>query len=99
MAYRVVILPTAVVEREAITDYLANIGTSAVASFLDEYARQLELIASGAVNYRLSRFAELAELGYRMAPVNNYLFLYVIENDVVTVAHFFHQSQNYASLI
>ena len=99
MAYKVVILPTAVAEREAITDYLANFGKSAVASFLDEYARQLELITSGSVSYRLSRFDELAKLGYRMAPVNNYLFLYVVGNGVVTVAHFFHQSQNYASLV
>ena len=99
MAYKVVILPTAVAEREAITDYLANFGTSAVASFLDEYARQLELIASGAVSYGLSRFDELAVLGYRKAPVNNYLFLYVLEDGVVTVAHFFHQSQNYAGLV
>ena len=99
MAYKVVILPTAMAEREAITDYLANFGTSAVQSFLDEYARQLDLIASGTVSYGLSRFDELAKLGYRMAPVNNYLFLYVIEGGVVTVAHFFHQTQNYASLV
>lgn len=99
MAYKVVVLPMAVLEREAITDYLANFGTSAVASFLDEYEHQLELIASGTVDYGLSRFDELAKLGYRMAPVNNYLFLYVIEDDVVTVAHFFHQTQNYASLV
>lgn len=99
MAYKVVILPTARVERKAITDYLAQLGKSAVASFLDEYEHQIDLIASGAVEYRLSRFKELADLGYRMAPVNDYLFLYVVDDDVVRVAHFFHQTQNYASLV
>ena len=99
MAYKVVILPTAAAEREAITDCLASFGASAVSSFLDEYEHQLELIASGSACYGLSRFDELARLGYRMAPVNNYLFLYAIEDGVVTVAHFFHQTQNYASLV
>ena len=99
MAYKVVILPTAAAERKAITDYLASFGASAVSSFLDEYEHQLELIASESINYGLSRFDELARLGYRMAPVNNYLFLYVIEDGVITVAHFFHQTQNYASLV
>lgn len=98
MACRVVIQPTARREREEITEYLARFGKSAVASFLDEYERQIRLIADGSLEYGLSRFEELAALGYRMAPVNNYLFLYFREGSVVTVAHFFHQSQDYARL-
>ena len=99
MAYSVKVLPSALAERKAITDYLVQFGKRAVASFLDEYERQLKLIASGVVEHRLSRFPELARLGYRMAPVNNYLFLYVVDDGVVYVAHFFHQSQNYANLV
>ena len=99
MACSVVILPTAQREREAITDYLLQFGSSSVASFLDEYEKQLRLIADGTVECGLSRFTEFAVLGYRMAPVNNYLFLYFREGDTVTVAHFFHQSQDYARLV
>lgn len=99
MAYNVVVLPTARKEFQEITEYLAFQGKATLGSFLNEYERQLNLIASGSVTYRLSRFAEIAELGYRMAPVNSYLFLYVLEDDTVTIAHFFHQSQDYARLV
>ena len=41
MAYSVKVLPSALAERKAITDYLVQFGKRAVASFLDEYERQL----------------------------------------------------------
>ena len=42
---------------------------------------------------------ELAARGYRTMHVNNYVALYRVKDDMVVVAHIFHQTQNYASLV
>ena len=92
-------LPSAERELDAIVSYLSSLSPKAASSFLDEYTKQLGFLCEGIVEYPLSRMSELAELGYRTALVNKYLFLYYIDDDMLVVAHVFHQSQNYAALV
>ena len=99
MVYKTQILPTAERELDGIVAYLSEFGLSTAVSFLEEYHHQLDLLSEGAIEYSFSRMPELAALGYHTALVNRYLFLYYVEGDMLKIAHFFHQSQNYAALV
>jgi plasmid stabilization system protein ParE len=100
MAYSYKILHGAKLELENIIEYLAMVnGISAVASFLEEYEKQITLICENPAIYACSRMRELANLGYRVALIKNYLMLYSVCDGTVYVSHFFHQKQDYAHLI
>lgn len=114
MAYELRILPSAEAEVESIVNYLAGLGAQAARRFVDAYRNQLNLIANGIVEYGLSRMPELAELGYHACFVNSYVMLFYYddkktlldgenereaENQIIVVAHVFHQSQDYARLV
>ena len=75
---------------------LAN--PSAALHFMDEFDRQIEAVCENPCMHALSRMPELAALGYRPFFVNSYVALYTVRENVVVVAHVFHQSQDYARL-
>lgn len=99
MTYKCHILKSANDELNEIVLYLSKNSKSAAEKFLGAYERQLDLICSGKVSYAFSRMPELAHLGYHVALVENYLFLYYVEDGAIFVAHIFHQKQNYASIV
>lgn len=99
MACNVRIQPTALRELESIVDYLTGSGPMTAASFLDEWEAMLEGLRDGIVAYRLSRFDVLARLGYHTVLVKGYIVLYFKEADDIVIAHLFHQSQDYASIV
>lgn len=99
MACNVRIQPTALRELDAIVDYLRGFGAQAASSFLDEWDAMLERLHEGAIEYPLSRFDALARLGYRAVLVKGYVALYFCEGDCRIIAHVFHQSQDYASIV
>jgi plasmid stabilization system protein ParE len=99
MACKVRIQPTAERELDAIVAYLAAFGPETASSFLDAWEEMLVSLRDGVVNYRLSRFLPLARLGYHSVPVKNYMVLFFKEGTDVTIAHIFHQSQDYARLV
>lgn len=49
--------------------------------------------------YGLSRVPELAELGYRCAPVKNYLVLYKVADGQIVVCRIIHRSRDYTRLL
>lgn len=51
MAYDVKILPTAELEVEDIVEYLSGFGVQPARHFIEDYRRQLELLASGVIDY------------------------------------------------
>ena len=99
MAYSIRILPSAEQEVEEIVEYLLTHGPNTARAFTTAYRRQLELLASGTVDYDLANLPELAQLGYHTCHVNSYLMLYYYEETSVVIAHVFHQSQDYAKLV
>ena len=66
---------------------------------LVEWENTLERLREGTIKYRLSRFGVLARLGYHTVLVEDYIALYYKEDDEIFIAHLFHQSQDYASLV
>ena len=99
MAYNVRILPSAEDEVDEIVEYLSHYGLQAAQHFVEAYRKQLNLLTSGVVDYGLSRMPELAQLGYHACHVNRYVMLYYREGDVISIAHVFHQSRDYARLV
>lgn len=99
MAYRVRIQPTALRELESVVAYLMGFGPETAASFLDEWEGVLGELRDGVVVHRLSRFDALARLGYRSVLMRSYVVLYFKDGDDVVIAHLFHQSQDYASIV
>ncbi len=99
MAYNVRILPSAEQEVEGIVEYLLGHGVNTARRFIGKYRAQLDLLASGIVDFGLSYLSELSELGYHACLVNTYVMLYYYEGDDVVIAHVFHQSQDYTALV
>lgn len=99
MACKVRIQPTALGELERTVEYLLGFGSNTASAFLDEWENAIECLRDGSVEHRLSRLESLARLGYRTVLVKGYIALYLKEGDDVVVAHLFHQSQDYASIV
>lgn len=99
MAYSVIIQPTALQELDNIVAYLTEFGPGTARSFLVEWENTLERLREGTIKYRLSRFGVLARLEYHTVLVEDYIALYYKEDDEIFIAHLFHQSQDYASLV
>lgn len=101
MTYRVEILDEAQRELKSIIEYLLNVLKSpqAADNLLCEFDRQVDLIAPNPSVFAVSNLPELASKGYRTAHINNYIMLYTLRNDVIYIAHIFHQRQDYARLV
>ena len=99
MGCNVRILPSAEQEVEEIVAYLAGHGPMTARRFVDAYRKQLDLLASGVVEYGLSALPELAELGYHACRATRYILLYYREGADVVIAHVFHESRDYARLV
>lgn len=99
MACRVRIQPTALRELESTVEYLLGFGPNTASTFLAERESTIEHLHDGSVEHRLSRFESLARLGYHTVPVKGYIALYFKEKNDVVIAHLFHQSQDYTSIV
>lgn len=101
MAYRARILRTAQAEYRGIVEYLCvTLGNRGAAGrFAGEFLRQVDLLRSHPYMRGLCQLPEAAALGYRSCPVGGYVFLYKVGDGIVTIAHVFHQSQDYARVV
>ncbi len=99
MSYKVLLQKTAIKEFEDITKYLSRNDRKAALLFKRDWYTAIESLRDGVVSYRLSRFDQLSEAGYHSLILNNYVLLYLEEENVRTVAHVFHQSQDYSNLV
>ena len=101
MACKKVILAKAQQEYRDIVGYLVGVLQSkqAVQNFMDEFDKQMGLVAESPELYGLARVPELAELGYRCAPVGNYLMLYKVADERVVVCRIVHRSRDYTRLL
>ena len=96
----VVVSATARSELRNIASYLASFGSGTARSFAREFDRKVASLKEGVVEYPHARHPELAAAGYRVALVKSYLLLYKVGPDgSVSIAHVFHQSQDYARLV
>ena len=101
MAYRKVILAEAQQKYRDIVGYLVGVLQSrqAARNFMEEFDKQVSLVAETPESYGLSRVTELAEPGYRCAPVTNYLVLYKVADGQIVVCRIIHRSRDYTRLL
>ena len=101
MAYEFVLLPRAQRDFDAIVQYLAIdlASPQAARHFVDEFEKKMALVCQNPRLYALSRIPEIGDRGYRPMPVQRYVALYSIRENLIVVAHIFHQSQDYARYV
>jgi len=88
-------------EYERIVEYLSLKLKSpqAASNFEKEFLRLVDLACVQPEVFPLSQHPRLAKLGYRKLLINRYIALYSFRNNVIIVAHIFHQTQDYARLV
>jgi plasmid stabilization system protein ParE len=99
MACKIEIQDSAHKDIEEILAYLSSVNPTAADLFYANLKRCVANLGEGLVGYTLSRFPELAGAGYHALPFDDYIILYFQEDDTRTIAHVFHQRQDYASLV
>ena len=97
---KVIVSDAAEAEISLINEYLSVYSAKTASAFVDAVAAKVDMLEQGVVEFPIARDPDLAEAGYRSALINNYLMLYTVEeNGDAHIAHVFHQSQDYASLV
>ncbi|MDR0489901.1 MAG: type II toxin-antitoxin system RelE/ParE family toxin [Oscillospiraceae bacterium] len=74
---------------------------AAAAHFMEAVEKCYDNLKARPLMYAAADMPELAEKGYRRAPVKNYLILYKVDETakIVRVHRFFYGSRNYIDLI
>ena len=91
----------AALEFEKIVEYLCVKLKSpqAASNFEKEFLRLIDPACEQPEILPLSQHSRLAKLGYRKLLINRYIALYTYRDNVIIVAHIFHQTQDYARLV
>ncbi len=99
MACEIEIQDSAHKDIEEILAYLSSVNPAAADSFYANLRKCVADLEEGLVDYALSRFPELADAGYHALLFDDYIILYFQEDAARTIAHVFHQRQDYARLV
>ena len=101
MACRVLIAEEAFSALDEAVSYIDGVlfEPASAAALLDAFAELIDRISAHPGMYPLCAEERLASMGVRKALVQGYVALYVEDSDQAAVIGFFHQSQDYASLI
>ena len=83
--------------------YLINelCNPQAVGNLLDEVESAYDALVENPEAFEMCRDQRLAELEYRKAQIGNYLMIYQYDSelDEINVMRFFHEAQNYSSMM
>ena len=101
MAFNVEVTEAAQESVRASIEYVRLVlgSPNAASSLKAAYDKFVMNVADFPQMYPLMEDETLRNIGYRRALVKNYVAVYVIEEDKVTVLGFFHQSQDYARFL
>ncbi len=85
----------------SICNYLENELHSKQAkdNFLAKVNKQVDILTELPELYGISTRPEIEAFNGRVAPVNNYVLIYIVEGEQVFVLHVFHGSQDYGRLV
>ena len=99
MGYKVEIQDGAYEDVDVIIDYLKSKSAVTADRFYSSFKECIANLEEGLIDYGLSRFPKLASQGYHAVYFSNYVMLYFQSEDTRTIAHVFHQRQNYFNII
>ena len=97
--YNVEIQQTAIDEFDLIVEHLTTYSEKAALKFRDEWNSCIASLEDGIVEPGLSRFENLGGAGYHSVFFGDYVLLFFNTDDTKTIAHIFHQKQDYANLV
>ena len=88
-------------EISSICNYLQNnLGSNkAKKNFTSKLNKQVANLKELPELYSISTRPEISKFDGRVAPVNNYVLIYIIKDDDVIILHVFHSSQDYGRLV
>ena len=96
----VIVSAAAEAEINLINEYLAVYSPKAADAFLDAVEDRIAMLEQGVIEFPVARDPALSAAGYHATLVKSYVILYTVtEDSEVRIAHVFHQSQDYASLV
>ncbi len=99
MAYELLFQRSAQRDLEKIVEYLSGYSEKSARRFRTAWDESLVSLREGLIDYASSRPEELAEAGYHTMFFNDYAILYFQKGGTRTIAHVFHQKQDYARLV
>ena len=99
MTYKLKIQQTAESEISIIIEYLTLRSPKAAKTFYNDLQQCYTTLQDGIVDFGLSRFPKLANLGYHVVLFNNYVMLYLEDDNTRIISHIFHQKQDYANIV
>jgi plasmid stabilization system protein ParE len=95
----VLIYPLAENDLAEITEYLEQNSIDTVNNFLEILEKRFDEISVFPESYHLSNDRFLAEKGYRLIPIGNYLVFYVIQPEQIQIRRILFGRKNYADFL
>lgn len=101
MACRVLVAEEALAALDEAVSYIDGVlfAPTSAAALLDAFAELVDRLSAHPGMYSLCAEERLATIGVRKALLQGYVALYVEDGEQAVIIGFFHQSQDYASLI
>lgn len=101
MACRVLVAEEALAALDEAVSYIDGVlfAPTSAAALLDAFAELVDRLSAHPGMYPLCAEERLATIGVRKALLQGYVALYVEDGEQAVIIGFFHQSQDYASLI
>ena len=100
---KLLVSPAADRDLDSILSYLIGelCNPQAAGSLLDDVETAYDALVENPEAFELCRDRRLADLAYRKAQVGNYLMIYQYDSkfDEINVLRFFHESQNYLTMM
>ncbi len=99
--YEVKITDIAKTEIVSICSYLENTlhSNQAKENFVAELNSQVDILSEFPEIYAISQRPEINKINGRVAPVNDYALVYIVDKTEVIVLHIFHSLQDYGRLV
>ena len=97
--YEITFLPSALVDFDAIFNYVKNEDINAAKNLIDALETEIEKLSSFPQMGSIPKNRRIRKSGYRMLIVENYIVFYLLENNEVIVARIIHAKRKYTSLI
>lgn len=82
-----------------IYSYIASDNKKAAESVLAKIESTIGLICDNPFIGRLSRHKQLARVGYRYMVVQNYLILYIVEDEAIVIHRILHSARDYLTIV
>lgn len=100
---KLIVSPAADRDLDSILSFLINelCNPQAAGNLLDEVESAYDALVETPEAFEMCRDQRLAELEYRKVQVGNYLMIYQYDSELgeINVLRFFHESQNYLSMM